>query len=576
MSEAIRELIRKAAVINAIKHDGKAELQAVLGNLLGDSPELRSQARTLIPIVHDVVNEVNSTSIEKLRELASEKWPTDLSREKKEEERQLPPLPNAEHYTTIITRLAPNPDFVLHLGNARAAVLSHDYARMYKGKFIVRFEDTDPRLKKAQLEYYEKIREDLRWLECEWDEEYIQSDRLTIYYGTAHTLVENGTGYVCECSPEQFRSLINNNRPCPDRSLDVDVQEKRWQKMLAGEYKEGEAVFRVKTDLHHPNPALRDWPAMRMIDTIKNPHPRVGSEFKVWPLYNLASGVDDHLLGITHVIRGKEHLTNMARQIYLYDHLGWKYPDAVHYGRLKVEGMNLSKSKMMKALDTGEVNGVDDPRLGTLAALRRRGFRSGTIRKLMWEIGPKPVDVTISWDNIDSLNRKLIDPIAHRYFFVPNPDRIKISGLTRSYEVAIPLHPQYPEQGNRTLEVQSMGGEATILVAHTDLQTLESQQVIRLMGLFNLGQLTRENKEFRSRYIGESSGSGQAPIIQWVPSEENVKVQVVQPDSTITRGLAEQGLKAEKVGAIVQFIRIGFCRVDEVTDDVISLYFAHQ
>jgi glutamyl-tRNA synthetase len=121
-----------------------------------------------------------------------------------------------------------------------------------------------------------------------------------------------------------------------------------------------------------------------------------------------------------------------------------------------------------------------------------------------------------------------------------------------------------------------MGGEATILVAHTDLQTLESQQTIRLMGLFNLGQLTRENKEFRSRYIGESSGSGQAPIIQWVPSEENVKVQVVQPDASITRGLAEQGLKAEKIGAIIQFIRIGFCRVDAVTDDVISLYFAHQ
>lgn len=157
MPEETRELIRKAAVINALKHDGKAELQAVLGNLLGDNPDLRSQARILIPIVRDVINEVNSASIEKLRELASQKWPAEMSREKKEEERQLPPLPNAEKYATIVTRLAPNPDFVLHLGNARAAVLSHDYAKMYKGKFIVRFEDTDPRLKKAQLGYYEKI-----------------------------------------------------------------------------------------------------------------------------------------------------------------------------------------------------------------------------------------------------------------------------------------------------------------------------------------------------------------------------------------------------------------------------------
>lgn len=576
MSEKTNELIRKAAVINAIKHDGKAELQAVLGNLLGDAPELRSQARNLISLVRDAINEVNSIPIEKLRELALQNWPNELSREKKEEERELPPLPNAEKYKTIVTRLAPNPDFVLHLGNARAAILSHDYARMYKGKFIVRFEDTDPRLKKAQLGYYEKIREDLRWLRCEWDEEYIQSDRLPTYYEVVDDLVKSGTGYVCECNPEQFRNLVNKNRPCPDRNLNVDSQEKRWQRMLAGDYKEGEAVLRIKTDLLHPNPAIRDWPAMRMIDTVKTPHPRVGSKFNVWPLYNLASGVDDHLLGITHIIRGKEHLTNMARQLYLYDHLCWKYPDAVQFGRLKVEGMNLSKSKMMKALDTGEISGIDDPRLGTLAALRRRGFLAETIRKIIWEVGPKPVDVTISWDNIDSLNRKLVDPIAHRFFFVPKPELIKISGVARSYEVTLPLHPQYPEQGNRTLEVPSTDGEVTIFLANADLQTLQNQQVTRLMGLFNLGQPSIQNNEVRCWYAGESTGSGQAPIIQWVPSQNNVAVQVTLPDATIIRGLAESGLKSERAGAIIQLVRIGFCRVDQITDNLITLWFAHQ
>jgi glutamyl-tRNA synthetase len=576
MSEKTTELIRKAAVINAIKHDGKAELQAVLGNLLGDAPELRSQARDLIPLVRDAVTEVNSTSIERLRELAYQNWPDELSREKEEGERELPPLPNAEKYELIVTRLAPNPDFVLHLGNARAAILSHDYARMYKGKFIVRFEDTDPRLKKAQLGYYEKIREDLRWLQCEWDEEYIQSDRLPIYYQIAESLIKIGGAYICECNPEQFRNLINKNRPCPDRNLNVDSQEKRWHNMLAGDYKEGEAVLRIKTDLLHPNPAIRDWPAMRMINTVKTPHPRLGSKFNVWPLYNLASGVDDHLLGITHIIRGKEHLTNMARQLYLYEHLGWKYPDAVHYGRLKVEGMNLSKSKMMKELDTGEITGIDDPRLGTLAALRRRGFLAETIRRMIWEVGPKPVDVTISWDNIDSLNRKLIDPVAHRFFFVPKPELINISGLARSYEVILPLHPQYPEQGNRTLEVPSANGEATIFVANADLETLRNQQITRLMGLFNLSQLTIENNGFRCRYAGESTGSGQAPIIQWVPSQNNVTVQVTLPDATIIRGLAELGLKSERTGAIIQLVRIGFCRVDQISGDSITLCFAHQ
>jgi len=576
MSEKTTELIRKAAVINAFKHDGKAELQAVLGNLLGEAPELRSQAKNLIPLIRDVINEVNSMPMEKLRDLAIQSWPEEFSREKKEEERELPPLPNVDKYETIITRLAPNPDFVLHIGNARAAILSHDYARKYKGKFIVRFEDTDPRLKKAQLGYYEKIREDLRWLGCEWDEEYIQSDRLPIYYEVAGALVKSAAAYVCECEPEEFRTLANGNRACPDRDLNVELQEKRWERMRSGNYEEGGAVLRIKTDLSHPNPAIRDWPAMRVIDTTKTPHPRVGSEFKAWPLYNLASGVDDHLLGITHVIRGKEHLTNMARQLYLYDYLGWKYPEAVHYGRLKVEGMNLSKSRMMKALDAGEITGIDDPRLGTLDALRRRGFLPETIRRIIWEVGPKPVDVTISWDNIDSLNRKLIDPIAHRYFFVPKPELIRISGLSQSYRVKLPLHPQYPEQGYRVLEVPSTNGEAAVFVANTDIRTLQDHPVTRLMGLFRLSQPSLQNNELTCKFAGESTESGQAPIIQWVPSQDNLQVKVTLPDATILQGLGESGLRSERAGAIIQLVRIGFCRVDQVTDSLISLWFAHQ
>jgi glutamyl-tRNA synthetase len=569
--------IRKAAIINAIKHNGKAELQAVLGNLMGDNPNLRSQARELIPTIREIIDEINSTPIEQLSKLVEEKWQAEISKEKqKEEERQLPPLPNAENYATIITRIAPNPDFVLHLGNARAAILSHDYARMYRGKFIVRFEDTDPRLKKAQLEYYDKIREDLHWLECDWDQEYIQSNRLPIYYEIAQTLVHKGAGYVCECDPEKFRQLTNANRSCPDRNLDVHVHEERWRKMVTGEYKEGAAVFRIKTDLKHPNPAVRDWPALRVIDTEKTPHPRVGTQFKAWPLYNLASGADDHLLGITHIIRGKEHLTNMARQIYLYEHMGWKYPDAVHYGRLKVEGMNLSKSKLMKALETGEVSGVDDPRLGTLAALRRRGYTPDTIRKLIWEVGPKPIDVTISWDNLNSLNRKIVDPIAHRYFCAPNPALITVRKLSQNYDIIMPLHPQHPNQGTRTLKVHQVNGQTSLNVAHSDLKALEDHKMVRMMGLFNVDTIRKENGVLVGQYANETTSNEKIPIIQWVPSEENLEARIVMPDASIISCVTELGLKKENVGAIVQFVRVGFCRVDNNDDHAISLYYAHQ
>jgi glutamyl-tRNA synthetase len=577
MSSDITEKIRKAALLNAIKHDGKADPGAVLGNLLGENADLRPRAKDLIQQIRPMVKEVNSQPLEQLRKEVEEKWPQELIREKVEEEKKLPPLPNADKYSKIVTRVAPNPDFVLHIGNARAAILSHDYAAMYKGQFIVRFEDTDPRLKKAQLEYYDIIREDLRWLDCAWDEEVIQSDRVPNYYAVGKTLLSQGHAYICHCQPERWRALVAARTPCPDRELGVEKQITRWEKMLSGGYSEGEAVYRIKTDMAHPNPAIRDWPGFRVIDAEKTPHPRVGSKYRVWPLYNIASGVDDHELGITHIIRGKEHLTNMARQLFMYKYLGWKYPDAIHYGRLKVEGMNLSKSRMMKALDAGEYKGVDDPRLGTLAAVRRRGFSPQTIRKLIWDVGPKPVDVKISWDNVNSLNRKILDPTSHRYYFAPDPIRTKVSSVHHPVEVKAPLHPQHPEMGTRTLNIQPQDGQVDLLLAGSDRALLVSGKVVRLMGLFNLKPLGFSANELKAESLGESVKEGEdTPIIQWVPEDAALSVGVVMPDATVREGFAEKNLRQESVGSVVQFVRFGFARVDEVTPNRTTLYFAHE
>jgi glutamyl-tRNA synthetase len=347
--------------------------------------------------------------------------------------------------------------------------------------------------------------------------------------------------------------------------------------MLDGGYKEGEAVFRVKTDMGHPNPAIRDWPAFRVVDVERNPHPRVGSKYRVWPLYNMASGVDDHELGITHIIRGKEHLTNMARQLFMYQYLGWKYPEAVHFGRLKVEGMNLSKSRMMKALDAGEYKGVDDPRLGTLAALRRRGFSPDTIRQLIWDIGPKPVDVKISWDNVNALNRKIIDPTSHRYYFAPDPIKTQVRRVERAIEVKAPLHPQNPGMGTRTLNLQTREGVAVVLLAGSDRTVLVSGKVVRLMGLFSMRPLGFSGNELKAEFLGEHANEVEStPILQWVPEDEKVPVGVMMPDATLRQGFAEKGLGREQVGSVIQFVRFGFGRVDEVTPNRTTVYFAHE
>src|SRR5690606_4717612 len=135
----------------------------------------------------------------------------------------------------------------------------------------------------------------------------------------------------CECVREDFRIKVIAKKPCPCRTLTFDENLEGWVRMLNGVYLEGQVVVRIKSDVVNPNPAVRDWPALRIIDTKKYPHPRVGSKYVVWPLYNLAAGLDDHLMGMTHIIRGKEHYTNMVRQKYMYQHLGWQYPEAIHY-----------------------------------------------------------------------------------------------------------------------------------------------------------------------------------------------------------------------------------------------------
>jgi glutamyl-tRNA synthetase len=577
--EAFELEAKKAALLNAIKHGGKADAGSVIGRLLGAYPDLRNRAVDVRSLVSRVIEQVNAMSLADQQELVEDSWPEELVKEKPKAERGLPPLPNVDKYPKVVTRFSPNPDSVLHLGNARAVILSHDYARKYGGTFILRFEDTDPRLKKAALQYYDLIRDDLKWLQCSWDEEYLQSDRLELYYQYAEELIRKAGAYVCECGSEDFKQLVEAGRACPCRNVSPEENLARWRRMLDGEYQEGEAVVRVKTDLDHPNPAVRDWPALRVIDTVKYPHPRVGSKYRVWPLYNMACGVDDHLMAISHVIRGKEHLTNMERQKYLYKHLGWRYPDAIHYGRLHVVGMDLSKSKMMRALEEGVYRDLTDPRLGTLMALRRRGITPQALRGVVYEVGPRPVDATISWENVYAANRKIIDPIARRFFFIDRPVVLLVSGVKNGRSIKLPVHPDHPEMGTREITVGAKDGKSSLLISRGDLNILKPGAIVRLMELFNFKVTHAASDaitgELHSQTYVEARKVS-APLIQWLPEQHNCRVSVVMPTAERIDGLGEPGLTTCSVDEVIQLVRFGFGRLDAVSQYSVALYFAHQ
>ncbi|MCW4010578.1 MAG: glutamate--tRNA ligase [Candidatus Bathyarchaeota archaeon] len=575
----LRELIRKTALLNAVQHGGKAQTGAILGRILGEKAELRTQVKELSAVINEVLGEVNSLPVEEQKRIVLEKWPQTPKKEKAEEKR-LPPLPNVDEVKQVVTRFSPNPDCVLHLGSARAILLSHEYARVYNGKFVLRFEDTDPKVKRPSLEFYDYIRQDLAWLDCKVDEEYIQSDRIPIYYEYAKRLIGDGNAYVCTCVPDEFREKTVNKEPCPCRDLSPQEHLERWQQMLDGGYPEGSAVVRVKTDLNHPNPAVRDWPALRVIDSAKYPHPRVGSKYRVWPLYNMAAGVDDHLLGITYIIRGKEHLTNGVRQEYLYRHLGWEYPQAIHYGRLKITGAFLSKSKIVEGVKSGEFAGWDDPRLATFAALRKRGITAEAIKKMIVDVGPKPADVTLSWENLYSYNRKILDPQCDRYFFVADPVKLTVKNVPKAFDVKLPLHPEKPEGGVREYTVTPTGEEAAVSVwiAKTDAANMEGGKVVRLMELFNVKIEAASDAAVQAVFVSESYEDVRkvrAQLIHWIPVGEEFPCSVVMSDASSVAGFAEGACKKLKPDAVVQFERFGFVRIDAAAEKL-EAYYAHK
>ncbi|MEM2103194.1 MAG: glutamate--tRNA ligase [Candidatus Bathyarchaeia archaeon] len=573
-----REIIRKLALINAVSYNGKAQAGPVMGKLLAEQPQLKARVKEIGPLVAEVIKEVNALPVEEQRKIVEKNWPETLVKEKVEEEKHLPKLPNVELYERVVTRFSPNPDCAIHLGSARAIVLCYEYAKMYKGSFILRFEDTDPRLKRSALPFYDSIREDLAWLGCKPDKEFIQSDRIPIYYEHAEKLLKDGNAYVCTCNGDEFKKKLLAQQPCPCRNLPPKEHLERWQKMLDGTFKEGEAVVRIKTDLSHPNPAVRDWPALRIIDPKTHPHPRVGRKYRVWPLYNLASGVDDHLMGISHIIRGKEHLTNQVRQEFMYEHFGWRYPEAIHYGRMKIVGAFLSKSKIVAGMREGLFKGWDDPRLATFAALRRRGIQPEAIKRMIIDVGPKAQDVTLSWDNLYAYNRKIIDSTANRYFFVCEPMRLVVRGLEQGFVARLPLHPDHPEKGFRQIEVKPEENKVSFHVSRDDLKLFKKGNVVRLMELFNIKVEKTGKKGAEAVFHSQSYEDAKklnAPLIHWLPEGFGAPCTVIMPDASEAKGIAEEECKRLRVNDIVQFERFGFVRIDAVGEGIVA-YYAHR
>ena len=552
----LEKIVYKHALLNAAKHKGSANPGAVMGSIMSNEEELRSRAKEIGPLAGKIVAQVNALSPE---EQASEmeKYGVEVQEKKQKKETGLQELPGS--HENIVLRFAPNPSGPLHIGHSRAAVPNAEYVKRHNGKLILRIEDTDP--KRVFEPAYEMIPEDLKWLGINPDEVIYQSDRFEIYYDYACQLIEKGAAYMCTCDGATFKELKDNCKPCPCRDNSVEENMELWEKF--DKMDAGEAVLRVKTDINHKNPAIRDWVAMRLVDEV---HPRLKTKYRIYPMMNFSVAVDDHLMGMTHVLRGKDHLANSEKQKYLYDHMGWDLPEFIHYGRLKMEDIALSTSKAMEGIENGTYSGWDDPRLGTLRAIARRGIDPKTIYQLITEIGVKMADSAISWKKIYGLNRNFLEPIANRYFFCENPVKIEVDGYDGGkVDIERPLHADHLDRGNRILPFTGSAYLASIDV---------EDGISRLMDAVNV-EIKGDEIKYHSTSF-EDARDAKARIIQWVPVEDNVNVKIVMDDASIKTGLGESALNDLKVGDVVQFERVGFAKLDEITDSELIFYFAHK
>lgn len=559
--QELEKLIKKQALINATKHGGQAQPGAVIGMIMSTHPEYRKQAKDVSRLAGKIVGQVNGMSPEAQNE-ELEALGGFLEEKKVEKVKGLGDLPDVDG--EVVLRFAPNPSGPLHIGHARAAVLNQEYRKRYGGKLILRIEDTDPR--RVDSDAYQMIAEDLKWLGVQWDEKIIQSDRMEIYYEHALKLIKRGGAYMCSCPGDVFKELKDSSQSCPHRDASVEENLALWEQMP--ETAEGEMVLRVKTDIKHKNPAIRDWVAMRVVE---DEHPRVGSKYRVYPMMNFSVSIDDHLSGVTHVLRGKDHLANSEKQEYLYNHMDWNIPQFIHYGRLKMEDIPLSTSKARQGIEEGIYSGWDDPRLGTIRAISKRGIQVEAIHELMMEIGVKIADSMVSWKKIYGLNRGFLEEKANRYFMVANPQIVEIEGIPKSLKGVVerPLHPDHLDRGMRELDF-----EDRIYLDRNDIPS-DSLQVLRIMDAVNI-TFQDGKAHYHSEGI-EEAREVKAKIVQWVPVNGVIVAEVVMPDASVVTGYAEPSILRVEVDDVVQLERIGFARLDQMINGRIPrFYYAHK
>ncbi len=512
----------------------------------------------------------------------------------------------------VHTRFPPEPNGYLHIGHAKSICLNFGIARDYRGLCNLRFDDTNPH--KENLEFVQAIKQDVHWLGFDWDERlYFASDYFEQLYGYALQLIQKGKAYVCDLNADQTReyrgTLTEPGRNSPYRERPVDENMELFARMRAGEFPDGSRVLRARIDMASPNINLRDPAIYRIRHGVV--HHQTGAEWCIYPMYDFTHCLSDSIEGITHSLCTLEFEDHRPLYDWFLDELEVPcHPQQIEFSRLSLQYSVTSKRKLTQLVDEGYVRGWDDPRMPTIAGLRRRGYTPESIRDFCDRIGVTKADNIVEMGVLENCIREDLDRRAPRAMAVLQPLKVVIENYPEGQveELLAQNHPKDEAMGTRTLpfcrelyiDQEDFREEAPSkykrLVAGGEVR-LRNAYVIRCDEVIKDGQ--GEIIELRCSYDPATLGANPEGrkvkgVIHWVSAPHALHAEVrlydrlfnhpnpdvakdgkdfkehLNPDSlhTLTRCFVEPSLADAKPGAFFQFEREGyFCLDSDATAD---------
>ena len=357
-------------------------------------------------------------------------------------------------YNRVQTRFPPEPNGYLHIGHAKAICINFGTAQKYNGKCNLRFDDTNPT--KEDTEYVDAIMEDIRWLGFQWDQVFYASDYFDEIYAAAVKLIKMGKAYVDDLSAEEIReyrgTLKEPGKDSPYRNRSIEENLELFRQMTDGKFTTGEKVLRAKIDMAAPNLNMRDPVIYRILHA---PHHRTGDKWCVYPMYDFAHPISDTVEGVTHSLCSLEFEDHRPLYNWFLQELGYAEPSRqIEFARMNLNYTLTSKRKCLKLVTDGIVDGWDDPRMGTLCGMRRRGYTPAAIRDFCERIGVAKANSVIDFGLLEHCVREDLNKHAPRAMAVLRPLKLIIDNYPEGQAegIEVEVNPENPEAGKRTVE----------------------------------------------------------------------------------------------------------------------------